>query len=237
VLRGFVRTQAAEGVLTAKEARRALEMGASAAQVERWSEGQGVSEKAQTVLGVHSIAARVGGAPSEPFSKAGRDYGSVQDFVRYQAAEGILTASEVTQALGRGATADQIEQWASGQTISSEAQAVLKVARNHLSPLALPASGDNAARPGPEPAPVQAPPTRVSEPRPIVPRLPSMPPPPTLTSPPSTSLPPPVPPPATALPPPPSTSDDSESPFPAGTGGFERLLSPAERAGPTDADE
>jgi hypothetical protein len=218
VTRAFVKEQAAEGALTGKEATKALEMGASVLQVVRWSAGETISAKAAKVLVEHDLAPPPGADPAAPFSAGGRDYASAKDYVRYQAAEGVLTANEVRVALKRGASPEQIETWASGESISEDGRGVLALARlvdvtepsKMPSPLlaAPPPVSRTPALPAPAlPTPALPPPSSTTPAPPVRPPRP-----PTVT--PSPSVPPPasttpaMPPPATPLPaaPPPAST-------------------------------
>ncbi len=129
----YVRFQAAEGQLTGEETEIALRRGASPDQIERWASGQTVSDNARLVLSAaRSLASATGAAvdPRTSFTAGGRSYASAEDYVRFQAAEGQLTGEEAALALRRGASPDQIERWASGQTVSAPARQVLDAARS-----------------------------------------------------------------------------------------------------------
>jgi len=216
VTRAFVQQQAAEGVLTGTEAARALDMGASAAQVLKWSAGETVSESAAKVLVAKDLAPLPGADPGAAFSAGGRDYASAKDYVRFQAAEGVLTAAEVRVALQRGAKPEQIEAWATGQTISDNGRAVLALARSVAGAEPAP------TKPKPKPAPtLPSPPSVLPGPvsPPSTPVTPSLPPVATRpTAPPVSALPEPALPPSTPATPP-APSPDVPAP-PTGTPGW-----------------
>jgi hypothetical protein len=173
VTRAFVKEQAAEGALTGKEATKALEMGASVSQVVKWSAGETISAKAAKVLVEHDLAPPPGADPAAPFSAGGRDYASAKDYVRYQAAEGVLTADEVRVALKRGASPDQIESWASGQSISENGRGVLALERSvdvtepAQMPSPLPAAPPPASTTPALPAPALPPPSSTTPAPPV----------------------------------------------------------------------
>jgi hypothetical protein len=213
VTRAFVQQQAAEGVLTGKEAAKALDMGASAAQVLKWSAGETISDNAAKVLVAKDLAPLPGADPAAPFSAGGRDYSSTKDYVRSQAAEGVLTADEVRTALQRGATPEQIEAWSTGQTISDNGLAVLKLARS-----VEPASAKLPTKPTVPTKPLPTLPTKPASP---ADGFPADPPPlatpvrpDPVTPPPSLTPPPPVSPPTTSEPPAPLPPVSTRPPVP-----------------------
>jgi hypothetical protein len=250
VARAFVREHAADG-LSRKETRKALALGATPDQIEQWAGRARLSEGALSTLDTARAMAAPGVDPQTPFTAGGRSYASAEAYVRFQAAEGKLTGEEVEIALRRGASPDQIEQWAEGQTISDGGRLALAAARTVASTQFQPPPTTTTTRPTPptttttRPTPPPPTTTRPTTPTPPTPttttttRRPTTPTPPPTTTPTTTPT---VPSPAT-LPPAPATPPSAPLPPVASSpglapGGHDVVALPSERprVGPPDHD-